>query len=222
MVRDGRPRELSLQRALVGGNWRGQRPQPEILPVPSVPAAHTGWHSEVRPLMRTTPRRSVLRRFTVAVLTVALLLVTRRIAQAHTELVSSEPAQNGRLAATPSRVRLVFSEPIEARFGAISLIQSDGGTLKLAVEADPRNVHAMIGRVPSDVSGAIRVVWRVVSADGHPVAGSFVFTVGAVQTSAPPAAPDEHALEGSEPTVAGASILLATIRGLALGVLTVF
>ena len=66
--------------------------------------------------------------------------------------------------------------------------------------------------------GAYRLTWRVVSADGHPVGGSFAFWIGASQTEAAPdsaAATTESTTWG--PTFKGAPLVPATLRGLGLG-----
>jgi copper transport protein len=80
-------------------------------------------------------------------------------------------------------------------------------------------------------AGAYRVTWRVVSADGHPVAGSYVFSIGAAVALAPKSAelPAPSVAEGSAaasdmhaqfgPNVFEAPLVPALFRGLALGAL---
>jgi copper transport protein len=152
-----------------------------------------------------------------------------RSATVHATLVSSEPAANSRLASSPSRVRLVFSEPVEAKLGRIALHPTSGSTITLRAGADPRDVHAVVARVDSLPSGSYRVEWRVVSADGHPVDGTFTFTVGDTTlgtTAAAPAATPESEPQVAEtepdtwgPAVAGAPLIPALLRGAALGAL---
>ena len=149
-------------------------------------------------------------------------------APVHATLVSSEPAANSRQATSPARVRLVYSEPVEGRLARVTLIPGAGARLVLRAGADPRDVHAVIAPVADALApGSYRVEWRVVSADGHPVDGTFVFAVGdttlgsqPVPTSPPP--PElEPEVEPDVwgPSVAGAPIIPAVARGLALGVL---
>jgi copper transport protein len=96
----------------------------------------------------------------------------------HATLVSSEPAANSRLAASPSRVRLVFSEPVEGNLARVALVSASGATIKLRAGSDPRDVNAVIAPVDSTLAGGYRVDWRVVSADGHAVDGTYTFAVG--------------------------------------------
>lgn len=172
------------------------------------------------------------RALVVTVVAFALVLATPVLGFAHATLVSSDPAAKSLLHASPSRVRLVFSEALEPTLGRISLIGSDGVAVKLAAAGDPHDVNALVAPVQPLQAGAYRVAWRVVSADGHPVEGSFIFTVELPAsigvTPAPvPAAPqplpsDAHDIDASPnwgPSLAGAPIVPSLLRGLAVGTL---
>src|SRR3954471_2036391 len=95
----------------------------------------------------------------------------------HATLVSSEPAANSRLASPPTQVRLVYSEPIEGKLAKITIVPAAGAPMVLRAGGDPRDVHAVIAPVDALSAGSYKVEWRVVSADGHAVDGSFSFTV---------------------------------------------
>ena len=146
----------------------------------------------------------------------------------HATLVSSEPAANSRLASPPTQVRLVFSEPIEGKLAKVTLVPATGAPIALRAGGDPRDVHAVIAPVDALSAGSYKVEWRVVSADGHPVDGSFNFTVGdtIVSTAPAPVTPPEPA--GPEPqgepevwgpAAFGAPLIPAVLRGTGLGAL---
>src|SRR5688572_10483846 len=158
-----------------------------------------------------------------------------RRATTHATLVSSEPAANAHVAAAPERIRLVFSEPVEGSLARVTLVAAPGSTIVLRAGADPRNVNAVIATVDSLAPGRYKVDWRVVSADGHPVTGSYGFalgdtTLGASPAALPPAPPavEEPAVADPDPmmeddawgpSVAGAPLIPALFRGAALGAL---
>jgi copper transport protein len=149
-------------------------------------------------------------------LAIVLLVATPRLAEAHATLVRSMPMAGSHLSAWPGRIVLVFSEEIEVGLARISLVGSDGRTMNVEVRRDPRDVNSLVASVDSLPDGAYRLNWRVVSADGHPVDGSFVFSTGergATQTAAPP-----EMGEGSHATP-DVSLLTAVIRGVAVGLL---
>jgi copper transport protein len=95
----------------------------------------------------------------------------------HATLLRSSPAANSHLAQPPDTIRLVFSEPIVSDLSQISLIDSGGTARRLQVALDPHDVHTLVGRVESIPKGRYKVSWRILSADGHPVSGSFFFFV---------------------------------------------
>jgi copper transport protein len=152
------------------------------------------------------------------------------VAAKHATLVSSEPAANSHLASSPARVRLVYSEPVEGKLAKVTIHPIAGTAIVLRAGADPRDVHAVIAPVDSLGPGRYRVEWRVVSADGHPVDGTFAFAVGdtTLGTAAPaaPAAPESAQQPDTEPEAEvwgpaafGAPLIPAVLRGAALGTL---
>jgi copper transport protein len=147
-------------------------------------------------------------------------------ASAHASLLSSAPADGSHLATAPTRVRMVFSEPIVPELSHVTIAGLNGEAVRLVVSGDPHEVRAIVAPVSIQGSGAYRVTWHVISADGHPVSGSFVFFVGDSAVTAPPRenvspAHGDGKMEMSdvEPTVAGAALTPALLRGLALSAL---
>jgi copper transport protein len=152
------------------------------------------------------------------------LPLAARAARAHATLVSAEPAPGSRLAAAPARLRLVFSEPIEGALGRVTLLAASGA-MALAAGGDPRDVHSLVAPLPALADGGYRVAWRIVSADGHPVDGSFTFSIGDSTAAPPPEMPDEwhgsdeaHAA-GEGRALAAAPPLASALRGLGVGAL---
>ncbi len=108
------------------------------------------------------------------------LLAGAGSASAHAVLISTEPGQGAVVATMPATVSLSFSEPVALAadgvrvFGPTGARIDDGRSRQLG---DPRTVGVGLpGRDWQD--GTYTVSWRVVSADSHPVAGAFTFSVG--------------------------------------------
>lgn len=104
----------------------------------------------------------------------------------HATLLRSTPAANSHLAKSPETVRLVFSEQVVPELSQITVVNSNGDSARLKIANDPHDVHVLIGSEVGALSGKCKVVWRVLSADGHPVGGNFTFTVGSDTATAPP------------------------------------
>ena len=98
---------------------------------------------------------------------------------AHTELVSADPPPGAALAAAPSEIRLVFSEPPGA--GSSVAIYGEGFQEVAGVSAviDPAAPQQLVAPVPSLDPGTYTVQWDIVGEDGHEVSGSYSFRVTA-------------------------------------------
>jgi copper transport protein len=123
------------------------------------------------------------RSFRVAAIFLGLVICSA-VAQAatrallHATLLRSTPSANSHLSKSPDVIRLVFSEQVVPDLSQISIVRPDGSSIQLQVANDPHNVRMLIGRVTTALtSGSYKISWRVLSADGHPVGGTFSFSL---------------------------------------------
>lgn len=101
-------------------------------------------------------------------------------AHAHSDLVSSTPENGATLAAMPESVTLVFNEEIDPNFA--QAVVSDAKDIARPQTPGVKGATLTVP-IPAEVpDGAVEVRYRIVSKDGHPVAGTLAFTAG------PPAA----------------------------------
>ena len=122
----------------------------------------------------TTMRRGILAGLLAAVF--GLLLASP--ASAHAELVASTPGNGARLAQAPAEVQMRFTEAVNLIPGGIRLVDEAGASVRTSEPAVAG--HTLTWRMPTDLAqGSYVVSWRVVSSDGHPVAGAFSFGIGA-------------------------------------------
>ena len=121
----------------------------------------------------TTMRRGILAGLLAAVF--GLLLASP--ASAHAELVASTPGNGARLAQAPAEVQMRFTEAVNLIPGGIRLVDEAGASVRTSEPAVAG--HTLTWRMPTDLAqGSYVVSWRVVSSDGHPVAGAFSFGIG--------------------------------------------
>lgn len=112
------------------------------------------------------------------VVVMAALCVPGGPAAAHAMLQSSSPGDEQQLDASPDEIRLDFSEPVSPAPGGLRLHDATGEQVPLGEAGE---YPADVVRAPLDGAlddGSYVFTWRVVSADGHPVAGALVFSVG--------------------------------------------
>ena len=97
-------------------------------------------------------------------------------AWSHAVLLSSEPADGSVVARPPHDVRLRFDEPVTPT--VVTLVDALGRAhTGLPVRAEDASVSVGL---PADLPAGTQVLnYRIVSADGHPVQGSVLFSLGA-------------------------------------------
>ena len=113
----------------------------------------------------------------------ALLLViflAPSSAYAHTALVSSSPKNGAVLTKSPSTISLTFTEELLRLSGKnvsrLSLI--DSAKKQIALGKTTFNKATISAKLKTAlIPGRYIVSYRVVSGDGHPVSGSFKFSV---------------------------------------------
>jgi copper transport protein len=135
--------------------------------------------------------RALRRLLLGSLLGVLLVLLAGGPASAHAELESTDPAAGAVLPRPPEQVRLRFTESVTTPTGAVRVLAPDGTSLDLG-PVRARGALVTVDLPTTLARGSYLVVWRVVSDDSHPVAGSFSFSVGersAVPSASPPSAP---------------------------------
>lgn len=125
------------------------------------------------------PRPS--RRARLAVLLVAAAALVLGLSAdpvaAHAVPVSSTPSDGAVLERPPTSVSIEFSERVSVDLGGLRVLDADGERVdRGAVEVSERSIS--VGVADDLVDGAYIATYRIVSADGHPITGGIVFTVG--------------------------------------------
>jgi methionine-rich copper-binding protein CopC len=105
-------------------------------------------------------------------------------ANAHAHLQKSSPADNSVITTSPSSLVLNFSEA--ARLTALS-IQKDSEPAQNLKPLPTTAAQQISVPLPQLTSGSYSVSWRVVSDDGHVMAGALHFTLAADRATDHPA-----------------------------------
>jgi copper transport protein len=95
----------------------------------------------------------------------------------HVLLERAVPAAGDTVAVAPARLVLTFSGPIEQAGATLRLLGPSGEVWNLEGVRQPDDPRSLAGALPDLGAGGYRVEWRVISGDGHPIAGDFVFYV---------------------------------------------
>ena len=100
-------------------------------------------------------------------------------AMAHAVLVKAVPSVGGTVSASPSDIKITFSEGVEPRFSKIAVTSADVRPVETgAVSVDPTNPAILIVPLKTMLQpGSYKVNWHAVSVDTHATQGNFSFTV---------------------------------------------
>lgn len=134
----------------------------------------------------------------VATVAAAGILLAPLSASAHDELVSSDPAADATVSALPAEIALTFSGLVSTEAGANEIAVTDASGTSLVDGAPTVDDTVVTQKLTGEASGAITVIWKVVSSDGHPVSGQYSFEVTGAPTPTPTPSPTQTAT--SSPT----------------------
>lgn len=120
-----------------------------------------------------------------AVVALTAAMVAAGPAYAHSTLISTSPDADETVPTIPTEVVLTFNEPAMA-LGTRIVVTGPAGPVQ---SGDVKIIDKAVVQAlePGSPAGRYTVDWRVASADGHPVTGSYSFTVAATSTTSPTA-----------------------------------
>ncbi|MGY1771648.1 copper resistance CopC/CopD family protein [Blastococcus sp. SYSU D00813] len=98
-------------------------------------------------------------------------------ASAHASLVSTDPGEGARLSAVPEQVSLEFTEGVSLGAGYLRVLDSGGERVDTG-DARVDGSTVRVGLRDGLGDDGYLVTYRVISADSHPISGSFSFVVG--------------------------------------------
>ncbi|GAA3067078.1 copper resistance CopC family protein [Streptosporangium carneum] len=123
------------------------------------------------------------RLLTVLLFACAALMGVVTPAQAHNVLIGSDPAEGASLAEGPRTITLTFDQTVRQGFAQISVTGPDGTRWEDGkTTVDGAKVSVAVR--PLGPAGQYVAGYRIMSSDGHPVAGKVTFTLTAAGTGA--------------------------------------
>ncbi|MEU3691953.1 copper resistance protein CopC [Streptomyces narbonensis] len=136
----------------------------------------------------TAPRlgTAVARLLILAAALLGTLLAGAAPASAHAALTGSDPRDGAVVATAPKEVNLTFSEQVAMSADSIRVLDPAGrraDTGEIRDLCSGAVVRYGVGLRAGLPDGTYTVAWQTVSADSHPIAGAFTFSIGAPSTT---------------------------------------
>ncbi|AKN69065.1 membrane protein [Streptomyces sp. PBH53] len=138
------------------------------------------------------PRLRILVLLLIAV--TGALLAGAGPASAHAALTGSDPAQGVVADKAPTQVSLTFSEKVALNDGSLRVLDPRGTPVQTGSPANVSGTTYAVKLKSGLAKGTYTVTYQVVSADSHPVAGAYTFSIGA---------PSETVVSGAGPAAGG-------------------
>jgi methionine-rich copper-binding protein CopC len=136
-------------------------------------------------------------------LLVVVILGSAPAASAHNTLISSDPKAGETVAQPPAQIILTFNDDILDVGAAVKMTGPAGS---VAVDAPTVEGPRLVQQLPDGLpAGGYEVVWRVTSADGHPIDGTLRFTASAGAAPATTAAPAPTSSAAGAPSASSAT-----------------
>ena len=108
---------------------------------------------------------------------VFVLVAGTGIASAHASLESTTPADGQSVPTPPQTVSATFSESVTADVGGLTVRNTDGDVVDQG-NSSTSGTTLSVTLQPDLADGTYIATYRVLSADGHPVSGSWLFGIG--------------------------------------------
>ncbi|MDB5056485.1 MAG: copC [Bacilli bacterium] len=147
--------------------------------------------------MLKQPRRwrvKFIKRFLL--LALMLFLSHPSLLFAHASLLKSIPDANSHSTASPQQISLVFNERLENSLYYIKVINDKGQSVTTnKASMDETHTHLSL-QLPILADGTYVTTYHIISADGHPVGGSYLFAVGSGQNDNTFLPPNQQLMQG--------------------------
>ncbi|MET8765367.1 copper resistance protein CopC [Streptomyces sp. NPDC004658] len=115
-------------------------------------------------------------------------------ASAHAALTGSDPAQGVVADKAPTQVSLTFSEKVALNDDSLRVLDPKGKPVQTGSPANVSGTTYAVKLKSGLAKGTYTVTYQVVSADSHPVAGAYTFSIGA---------PSQTVVSGTGPVAGG-------------------
>jgi methionine-rich copper-binding protein CopC len=120
----------------------------------------------------------MLKKTSMAAVTMVVASLCGSAAYAHPELQSAEPAA-GAATSSPKQIKITFNESVMPQFSGVEVKDQTGKVIASGkATTDPANKKQLVVPVQEQLPpGEYRVEWHAVSDDTHRVKGSYSFSV---------------------------------------------
>jgi copper transport protein len=119
-----------------------------------------------------------LLRMIIILFSIIMVAAIPKVASAHALLEKATPAPDSHLQSSPKEIVLLFNERVEDELFSIKVFNNKGEMISKRKSELSLNQKQLKHPIASLENGSYTVSYSVLSADGHPIKGSYIFSVG--------------------------------------------
>jgi copper transport protein len=123
-------------------------------------------------------QRQILLRTFIILFSIIMIAAMPKVAFSHALLEKAKPAPDAHLQSAPKEIVLLFNERLEDELYSIKVFNNKGemiSTSKTELSLDQKQLKHPISSLEN---GSYTISYSVLSSDGHPIKGSYIFSVG--------------------------------------------
>ncbi|MFD2444370.1 copper resistance CopC/CopD family protein [Bacillus sp. CGMCC 1.16607] len=147
--------------------------------------------------MLTYVRQPFIKKQSISLMLLFFILIIPQSVNAHALLEKATPTPNNQILSSPKEIVLLFNERLEDELYSIKVFNNRGESIsksKTELSVDQKQLSQ---NLPSLANGTYTVSYSVLSADGHPVKGSYMISIGEVSDKINTPQQDVSKAEGS-------------------------
>lgn len=153
-------------------------------------------------------RRGTGQALAILVMMTSSVMLAGGLALAHSQLLSSNPADGATLVEPPASIVLTFNEALIPDVDSVSINDVMGHVVS-SQSIEPDGAVLSVPWPAGFPAGIYQVAYRVVSGDGHPVVGAINFTIAGTNGAASSTVPTPAAMS----TVEGVPVIESATEG---------
>ncbi|BBI32176.1 copper resistance CopC/CopD family protein [Cohnella abietis] len=136
------------------------------------------YSDRIQRYLRTNFHGKIFRIMMISIIVTFSIIYAIGRVDAHAALEQTKPAANSRLDVSPESVEIIFNERLDSGGAKLQVLNESSRNIAKGKLETINEGKGLRVAVPKLGEGHYTVSYSVISADGHPISGAYIFTIG--------------------------------------------